>query len=139
MNVLVDTSVWSLALRRNPLALSSFDRVIVSEYSELVREGRLQILGLIRQELLTGIRTPAQFERIREILRPFADEPCFSEDHELAAKMSNQCREKGLNVSSVDILICAVAISRSWMLFTTDSDFVGVSRVLPLKLHVPRK
>ena len=55
MNVLVDTSVWSLALRRKRETLGDNERVLVRELSELIREGRAKVVGLVRQELLSGI------------------------------------------------------------------------------------
>ena len=63
MNVLVDSSVWSLAFRRkNP----KDDSVIVRELKELILEERAQIIGPIRQEVLCGIRHESQFHRLRE-------------------------------------------------------------------------
>jgi len=57
MNVLVDTSVWSLALRRKNESLTTNERFLVTELSELIREGRARVIGLVRQELLSGIKT----------------------------------------------------------------------------------
>jgi predicted nucleic acid-binding protein len=123
MNVLVDTSVWSLALRRKSENLNATEKFIVAELSELVREGRARLIGLVRQELLSGIRTTEHFENLRLHLRSFPDEPIDTSDHEEAAKAGNRCRGKGIVVSIVDILLCAVAIKREWAIFTTDPDF----------------
>ena len=65
MNALVDTSVWSLALRRRARDLSAAERPLVVELAELVNEGRARIVGLVRQELLSGIKSPAQYEELR--------------------------------------------------------------------------
>jgi len=138
VNVLVDTSVWSLALRRRSHDLSPAEQPAVAELAQLVREGRARILGLIRQELLSGIKTAAQFEKLRAALRAFPDEPIDTADHEAAARASNACRSKGVVVSLVDILICTVASTRGWAIFTTDADFVRYVRLLPVKLHTPR-
>jgi predicted nucleic acid-binding protein len=139
MNVLVDTSVWSLALRRRQEDLSRNEQAIVAELSELIREGRVRLIGLVRQELLSGIRSTSQFETLKTTLRSFPDVPPSTEDHEFAAKISNECRAEGLVVSVVDILLCGIVISRNWSLFSMDSDFEQFARILPLKLHVPRK
>jgi predicted nucleic acid-binding protein len=56
-------------------------------------------------------------------------------DHEAAALTGNQCRGKGLAVSVSDMLICAVARSRGWAIFSTDPDFSRYAKVLPIKLH----
>jgi len=138
MSVLVDTSVWSLALRRRYRHLTTADQAIVAELSELAREGRVHIVGIVRQELLSGIKTTAQYNKLRDALRAFPDEPITTADHEGAAKCSNTCRAKGIVCSVVDALICEIAVVRKWSIFTTDPDFANYARVLPIKLHTPR-
>jgi predicted nucleic acid-binding protein len=139
VNVLVDTSVWSLALRRKAQDLSAGERSAVAELAELIKEGRARIIGLVRQELLSGIKTSGQFERLRGILRGFPDEPIGTSDYEAAAKASNDCRTKGIAVSVSDILICAIALARDWSIFAADPDFKTYARILPIKLYLPRK
>ena len=139
MKVLIDTSVWSLALRRKSEALAAEEKLIVAELTELIREGRAAIIGLIRQELLSGVKTNEQYEKLREHLRSFPDEAVGTADYEDAARFSNQCRAKGIAVFVVDILLCAVAMNRSWIIFTTDPDFTMYKKVLPVQLHRPRK
>lgn len=139
MNVLVDTSVWSHALRRKKESLTTNERLLVTELSELIREGRARVIGLVRQELLSGIKTSEQYEKLRLYLRSFPDEVVDTSDHEEAAKAGNRCRAKGIVVSIVDILLCAVAIKRQWAIFTTDPDFSNYARVLPLRIHAPRR
>ncbi len=139
MKVLVDTSVWSLALRRKSEALSTAEKLIVAELTELIGEGRAAIIGLVRQELLSGVKTAEQYEKLRLHLRSFDDEPVDRTDYEDAARFSNQCRTKGIAVFAVDLLICAVAVKRGWAIFTTDPDFATYAKVLPVKLHRPRK
>lgn len=138
MNVLVDTSVWSLALRRQTRHLNAAEQVVVDELANLTREGRARIIGLIRQELLSGIRTHAQYEKLRAALRAFPDEPVTTPDHEAAAMAGNLCRARGIAASVVDVLICQVAVSRQWDIYTTDPDFKSYARALPIKLYAPR-
>ena|SRR5215469_10156651 len=138
MNVLVDTSIWSLALRRKAQDLSARETSLVSELGELIQEGRIRILGLLRQELLSGIKTNEQSEKLRSTLRAFEDEAVDTSDYEAAAKASNQCRSKGVAVTLVDALICAVGAERNWPIFTTDPDFSNYAAMLPIKLHSPR-
>jgi predicted nucleic acid-binding protein len=138
MNALVDTSVWSLALRRKPGALTAAERSVAEELADLAREGRARIIGLIRQELLSGIKSAGQYEKLRAALRAFSDERVETSDYEAAAKTSNDCRLRGLSASVVDALICQIALSRQWSIFTTDPDFEGYAKVLPIKLHTPR-
>jgi len=139
VNTLIDTNVWSLALRRKPQDLSAFERAVISELTELIREGRACIIGPVRQELLSGIRAPAQYEKLCLTLRSFPDENIATADYEAAAKAGNDCRSKGIVLSAIDILICAVALARRWSIFSLDPDFKNYARVLPLKLHSPRR
>jgi predicted nucleic acid-binding protein len=139
MNVLIDTSVWSLALRRKHETLGRNEQLLVMELSELIREGRAKVIGLVRQELLSGIKSNEQYEKLRLYLRAFPDELLDTFDYEEAAKAGNRCRAKGIVVSIVDVLLCAVTVRRGWSIFTTDPDFSHYGRVLPLAIHVPRK
>ncbi len=134
MMVLVDTSIWSLALRRKPVDLNARERALSASLAELIREGRVQIIGVIRQELLSGIREAERFEKLRGYLRAF-DEPGIEvQDYEEAARMHNLCRARGIAGSAIDFLICAVARRREWHIFTTDRDFERYRRVLGLRL-----
>jgi len=139
VNVLVDTSVWSLALRRKGQDLNAAEKAAVSELTGLIQEGRARIIGLVRQELLSGIKTTGQYEKLRGLLRTFPDEAIATPDYETAAKAGNDCRAKGVAVSVSDMLICAIALTREWSIFTTDPDFRNYAKVLPVKLHTPRK
>ena len=93
------------------------------------------MLGAIRQELLSGVKSRSQFERLREHLRAFPDLEIESADHEDAAEAYNRCRERGIQGSNTDFLICSVAIRRGLAIFTTDIDFSHFARALDLDLH----
>ena len=134
MSVLVDTSVWSLALRR----MRPPDDAVVHELRQLVAKGSALMMGPIRQEILSGIRSPRQFETLRDGLRAFPDLLLHGADYEEAATFFNRCRARGIQGSNTDFLVCAVAARRRLTIFTTDRDFVEYARVLPLRLHRPR-
>lgn len=134
MNVLVDTSVWSLALRR-PTSAGDGE---TAELVELVREGRVEMIGAIRQEILSGIRAAEQFRKLRDRLRAFADIPLDESDYEEAATCFSRCRAKGLQGSNTDFLMCAVSLRHDLAILTTDKDFDGFARVLGFELHAPR-
>jgi predicted nucleic acid-binding protein len=134
VNVLVDTSVWSLALRRN----AGRDTAEAAELVELIKEGRVAMIGAIRQEVLSGIRAPVQFRKLRDQLRAFADVALSESDYEEAATCFNRCRAKGLQGSNTDFLMCAVSLRRDLTILTTDKDFDGFARVLGFELHEPR-
>jgi predicted nucleic acid-binding protein len=135
MMVLVDTPVWSLALRRRPENLGDEDQRLTESLADLIREGRVQILGPIRQELLSGIREESQFRKLRDHLRAFVEHPLEAADYEEAAHMNNQCRARGIVGSAVDFLICAAADRRGWAILTTDQDFRSYASVLPVRLY----
>lgn len=136
MSVLVDTTVWSLALRRRRAGLNARERLLVMEWTQLVRTGRARIIGLVRQEVLSGIKHHPQFEALRATLRAFADERVDTEDHEAAARAGNKCRSMGIAVTAADMLICAVAERRGMSVFSSDPDFGHYARVLPVKVHL---
>ena len=131
MKVLADTSVWSLALRRRSRAAGA----LVDELRALIEEGRVAIIGPIRQELLSGIRDAVTFARLRDHLRAFEDEPLEAADFERAAEHFNTCRARGIQGSNTDFLICAAAERRRLPILTTDADFTRYARVLPITLH----
>lgn len=134
MNVLVDTSIWSAALRRAKRVDASASR----ELAELIREGRVVVLGPVRQELLSGIKVKAQFDLLRDHLRSFPDLALESADYEEAASAFNRCRERGIQGSNTDFLLCAVAIRRKLAIYTADGDFRHYAKVLRFVLHDAR-
>ena len=135
MSVLIDTPIWSLALRRPSARLDAQELRRVEEWKRLVLDGRARIAGVIRQEVLSGIRDSRDFERLRERLAPFDDVRAESTDHETAASYFNACRAKGVAASSFDALICALATRHRLSVFTTDADFPRYAAVLPIRLH----
>lgn len=134
MKVLIDTSVWSLALRRSHPS----DSPMVRELAELIREGRVVMIGPVRQEILAGVRDPQQFRQLRNHLRAFPDVVAETADFEAAAQVFTRCRAAGTQGSNTDFLICAIALARGFAVFTTDADFGEYQRVVPLVLHQPR-
>jgi predicted nucleic acid-binding protein len=130
VNVLVDTSIWSLALRR---AAGSEPRAR-QQLAELIAGHRAQIIGPIRQELLSGIRDERQFDDLSVHLSAFPDLPIIADDYVMAAKFFNLCRKHGIQGSNTDFLICAVAIRDRLSIFTADDDFRHFARVLPITL-----
>lgn len=134
MLILVDTSVWSLALRRN----IPNNGPELFEFVELIKESRVQIIGPIRQELLSGIKDEIHFSKLRDHLRPFPDLQLTSGDYEQAAEFFNLCRGQGIQGSNTDFLICAVAARHNLPIFTTDKDFNLFRSHLPISLHRPR-
>lgn len=133
MEVLVDTSVWSLALRRNKQ--KTIEKEIVGQFSELINETRVRIIGPIRQELLSGITEEQQFQKLKKHLEAFEDLPIISQNYERSAEMHNQCRRNGITGSHIDFLICSVAEYHHLAIFTIDKDFVNYAKQFPITLY----
>lgn len=129
--VLVDTCVWSIALRGAAIA----DANVVTELTQLINDNQVKIIGAIRQELLSGYSDKQSYEKLRAKLQYFPNEPTLDVDYEAAAEYSNFCRAKGIQGSHTDYLICAVAIRAKLKIFTTDKDFDSYSKHLPLSLY----
>jgi len=127
---LVDTSVWSLALRRPSPELNP----VVPYLINLLRDANIVIIGPIRQELLSGIRSQEQFDRIKSRLSIYPDTSIWSQDYITAAEYSNLCRRHGVQGSHTDFLICAVSVRNSWPILTTDIDFSHYARYIPIEL-----
>jgi len=124
--VLADTPIWSLALRQRPEHLHAQEQQLTQALAELIREGRVQMLGPIRQELLSGIREEVEFRKLRDYLRAFPEHPLEVADYEEAAHMHNRCRARGIAGSAVDFLICAASHRRGWTILNQRSGFPEV-------------
>ena len=82
------------------------------------------MLGLVRQELLSGIRRKEQFNNILSVCRSFPDIPVEMAEYEIAAMAYNTCRAAGITGNPVDLLLCAIAQQRNWAVLSTDKDFI---------------
>lgn len=133
MKVIVDTDVWSEAFRKQGTKSSA-----VKELRTLIEEGRVQLIGPIRQEILSGIRNDPQFEKIEASLRAFPDKVIDSEVYVLAAKYFNLCRSNGIQGSNTDFLICACSVSWGYPVLTKDKDFQSFRKILPIEIYEPR-
>ncbi len=132
--LLADTSVWSLALRRRSGSpLTEAEERLRDGLAETIQSGLVAMIGPIRQELLSGIKDTAQFERIKVALEAFRDEAIDRADYEEAARLYNLCRAKGLQCGPVDILIIAVARRRKWRISTNDAAMTRCLEALTLE------
>lgn len=134
MNVIVDTSVWSVALRKNKDLSKKTTLRQISTLQKLVKESKVVLLGAIRQELLSGIRFQEQYDKLKTRLREFPDLPLKIEDYELAAQYFNICRQNGVQGSNTDFLICAAANRYDYSILTADKDFEHFSQYIPVNL-----
>jgi predicted nucleic acid-binding protein len=132
VKLLVDTCVWSLALRRRSAdRLSVDERELIAELGDAIQDRRAAIVGPVRQEILSGIRDRAQFLKTRELLDPFPDEKIVDHDYIEAARLFSLCQDRGFQCGPVDILLCAVAGRSRCQILTNDSGLqrcIGVLR-----------
>lgn len=131
MKVIVDTSIWSLALRRSKIQ----ENKEIEELEELIKEVRAMLTGPVRQELLNGIKSEKQFGLLKSHLRAFKDLVIETVDYELASEYFNIARKNGIQGSNTDFLLCAVSTRLRMPIFTTDKDFLKFQSVLPIELH----
>jgi len=131
MKVIVDTSVWSRALRRDKPESNN----TVDEFRRMIQDHRVQMIGPIRQEILSGIRSESQFIKLQKHLESFPDLSAITEDYVTAAKYFNRCRSKGIQGSNTDFLICAIAKRNKFSIFTTDKDFELFSKHIKIIFH----
>ena len=131
MKVLVDTPIWSYALRTR----DNEYQYEIDKLESLIKDQRAHIIGPIRQEILSGYSDLRKFRKLKAKLSYFENIPIQDIDYELAAELCNQCREKGIQGSHIDFLICAVAKRIDVPIFTTDKDFVRYQRIISIKLY----
>lgn len=133
MQVLVDTCVWSQALRR-----TDNNNHHAHELRDIISDNRACIIGPVRQEILSGIRHKQHFQTLREHLSAFPDLLIKTIDYETAAEFSNLLRSNGVQGSIIDFLICAVANRYTLPIYTLDDDFKHFSKHLPIKLYTAK-
>ena len=131
MKVLVDTCIWSHALRSKKPEFESQ----VKSLETLIADQRVLIIGAIRQEILSGYSDLNKFELLKTKLSYFENTPILDEDYIIAAKFYNECRQKGVQGSHIDLLVCAVAVRLNIQIFTSDKDFGFYQQHLPIKLY----
>lgn len=131
----MDTSVWSLALRRDCPA----DLPEVRALGKALESGELVVTtGLVLQEILQGFSGPKARE---SILDRFSALPFLSPtrtDHVEASTIRNRCRRKGIQVGTIDALLAALCVRHKLSLLTTDMDFRRIAEVTPLAVWAGR-
>lgn len=131
MTILVDTSVWSLALRRD--AEASAPEVLALKDALLGNEV-VVTTGLVLQELLQGFSGPKAHT---QIVQRFAALPLIQpdrDDHVAAAGVRNACRRAGVQMGTVDALLAQLCIRHELTLLTTDKDFAHAAKHFPLSI-----
>jgi predicted nucleic acid-binding protein len=131
LNLFVDTSVWSLALRRDrPPSVPAVDRL-----RQALDSGEAVFsTGLVLQELLQGFSGP---KAKGAIIERFAALPLLvpdREDHIAAADIRNECRRAGVQVGTIDALLARLCSRHDLVMLTTDRDFHAMIPHVPLNV-----
>jgi predicted nucleic acid-binding protein len=132
--ILLDTSVLSRVFRRK--RPGPVERHVQEVFNELMASDMpLGLPGIVLQEILSGIRSPRQFDDLAaKLTAGFAIVPEGVREHIEAARIKNACLAKGLNASGGDCLIAACAVVGDHELFAADADIEAIARHTPLKL-----
>jgi hypothetical protein len=135
MKILVDTSVWSLALRRQT-GIVNPEAIVLKG---LIEQGEdIYLLGITLQEVLQGIKNPKDFHSLKGYFEAFPVIGLTREDYIKAAELKNHLIKNGKQASTIDALIASVAISYNCHLLTSDEDFGHIAKYSKLKLFKNR-
>jgi len=115
------------------------DEVLRKNMRALIDEGKVAIIGPIRQEVLTGIKSEKQFELMQDYLTTFEDATITTEDYELAAKNANKLRSKGISTGNVDVLIVTFCQKHDIEVYSKDKDFDEMRKIIKFKKYQERK
>jgi predicted nucleic acid-binding protein len=137
VNLIVDTSVWSLFLRRNNVEKGN--PFVGQLRKHIENEDCIHLVGLILQELLDGLKSSRHFDVILDYFEDFSLIELTRDDYIEAARLKNKCRERGVQPGAVDFLIAAAAINRNYPLLTADKDFQHIAKHCRLLLIDPLK
>ena len=134
MTLFVDTSVWSLALRRDTVP----EGPEVRRLQDGLSGGEtVHTTGVVLQELLQGFRGP---RASGQIIEHFAALPLIvptRSDHVDAAELHNECRSHGIQVGTIDTLLAQLCIRHDLVMLSTDRDFHHIAGWTPLQLWRP--
>ncbi|HPD15136.1 MAG TPA: PIN domain-containing protein [Planctomycetota bacterium] len=135
MNIVIDTCVWSLVLRRpRPDAANEWVRAF---HAHVTRGDEIHLIGPILEELLEGLRLARDFDRLVEALRSFPLVPLGRDTYVAAARLRNACQRRGVQAGHTDALIAAACIEQGLPLLTSDTDFARIAEHCELILLPP--
>jgi predicted nucleic acid-binding protein len=137
MPVLVDTTVWSLALRRRRKVLDPAERADLLRLGDLIDLNQAFLTDIVCYELLCGITSASLFQQTKEYLEELPRLSTGFDEMQLAAQCFTTCAQAGIATATADLLICAVAIANMLPVYTADRDFARYAKVLPVRLLSP--
>lgn len=120
MNLFVDTSVWSLALRRDEPS----DQPVVERLRGALDGGEAVFTtGLVLQELLQGFNGAKAGAAILDRFSALPFMVPDRGDHVAAAELRSLCRRRGVQVGTIDALLAQLCVRHQLVMLTTDRDF----------------
>lgn len=134
MTLLVDTSVWSLAFRRD---CDQREPQVAALRAALDGGDAIFLTGIILQELLQGFAGPKARRKLLEKLAALPMLMPDRTDHVDAAELRNRCRRAGVQLGTVDALIAQLCIRYGLTLLTVDGDFASAAKHSDLKVWKP--
>ena len=135
MTLFVDTSVWSLALRRDTMPKGPE----VQRLREALSGGEsIYTTGIVLQELLQGFQGPKAKAQIVERFGALAMIVPARDDYIDAAELRNQCRCHGIQIGTIDALLAQLCIRHKLVMLATDRDFSHMTKWTPLQLWCAR-
>ena len=100
MKFLIDTSVWSESLRRKKSSIDSAETIL----SKLIlNEYEIVIVGIVLQEILSGITDKKLFAEINTILADFPYIETAKQDYIFAAELRNVFQPKCETAESIEL------------------------------------
>jgi len=133
LSVFVDTSVWSLALRRD----APPEMPEVNELRRSLDAGSIYCTGLVLQELLQGFAMPKAH---KQIISHFSALPLLvpdRDDHIQAAQLRNRCRQQGVQTGTIDALLAQLCVRYDLTMLSADTDFHRIASVVSLSVWHP--
>ena len=129
--ILVDTSVWIDFFSPRPTAAGRELRRMIADAEPFA------LAGIIVAEILQGLTRHVDeieaYLAMWELLEPRG----FSTYREAAA-IFRLARSKGVSLATTDSLIAAIALAHRAAVFTLDTDFRRIARLVDLALYTPQ-
>jgi predicted nucleic acid-binding protein len=135
VKLLVDTSVWSLALRRKPLV----EHPSVRRLHSVLGKADVVLTGLVLQEVLQAFRVDATVRKVARHLSAFPLLQLDRRHYESAAAIHRLCAARGIATSTSDRQVASAAIEHGCALLTADDDFTRIAKPTTLRLLESRR
>jgi predicted nucleic acid-binding protein len=127
--ILVDSSVWIDFLSSSPSPAGAELRRMINGAEPFA------LAGVVVTEVLQGLKRDVG--RIEHYLSQWDMlEPSGFSTYREAAVLFRAARAKGIAVTTIDVLIAAIALEHSATVFTLDKDFSRIAGIVRLPLYM---